>query len=132
MYAHAYRQYRQTQVETAGPGQLILMLYNGGIRFCSRAQGGIEKGQPEEAHRALVLAQQIVDELVASLDLEVGEVAHNLLSLYEYMNRRLLRANLKKDRGAVVEVKNMFTDLRDAWQAMLKSGPGAGPRGGVL
>ncbi|NLP18726.1 MAG: flagellar export chaperone FliS [Firmicutes bacterium] len=132
MYAHAYQQYRQTQVETAGPGQLILMLYNGGIRFCKQAQGALEKGQLEVAHRALVRAQQIVDELMAALDLEAGEVAHNLMRLYEYMNQRLLEANLKKDQETLGEVKAMFTELRDAWQAMLKSGQAASPRRVVL
>ncbi|NLJ34593.1 MAG: flagellar export chaperone FliS [Firmicutes bacterium] len=132
MYAHAYQQYRQTQVETAGPGQLILMLYNGGIRFCSQAMGAIERGQLEEAHKALVRSQQIVDELMAALDLETGELAQNLMRLYEYMNQCLLQANMKKDLKTLAQVRDMFTELRDTWQTMLKSGRGAGPGRAVL
>ena len=120
MYAHAYQQYRQTQVETAGPGQLILMLYNGGIRFCDEAAEAIEDHEVEKAHRSLIRAQEIVSELIASLNMEAGEMAHNFLRLYEYMHHRLLEANLKKDREVVQEVRGMFTELRDTWQAMLK------------
>lgn len=120
MYTQAYQQYRQTQVETAGPGQLVLMLYNGGVRFCDEAQAALDQKSLEKAHRALVRAQDIVSELLLSLNAGAGELAENLGRLYEYMHYRLVEANLKKDPAVVAEVRGMFAELGETWQELLK------------
>ena len=92
MYGH--NQYQQAAANTAGPAQLVLMLYDG----------------------ALVRVQAIVDELAMSLDMNRGgEVARNLAELYDYCSRQLIDANIHKDAGLVADVEAVIHQLRDAW-----------------
>jgi flagellar protein FliS len=87
---NAYQVYRQTQTQTAAPGELVLMLYRGAVRFLSAAIDAIEARNVPEAHDKLLKAQAIVSNLLESLDVERGgDVARNLSALYEYMLRRL-------------------------------------------
>ena len=119
--------YRRQQVETASPGQLIVMLYDGCIRHCRAAQEAIAREDRDGAARHLLKAQDIVSELMASLNLEAGgEIAIRLLRLYEYMYRRLVLANVRKDASAVQEVERLLVGLRDAW-AQVASASAAGP-----
>ncbi|KUK13467.1 MAG: flagellar secretion chaperone FliS [bacterium] len=115
-----YEQYRQTQVQTAKPEQLLLMLYDGAIGFLKRAKVAIEERNIEEAHTFLVKTQDIIVELMVSLNMEVGELALNLFRLYEYMHHRLVEANINKDTKPIDEVLRMLQDLRDAWDMAIK------------
>lgn len=116
----AYEQYRQTQIQTAKPEQLILMLYDGAISFLKKAKVSIENKNIEESHNLLIKAQDIIIELMASLNLEVGEIALNLFRLYEYMHYRLVEANIKKDEKPIDEVLSMLQELREAWETAIK------------
>jgi flagellar protein FliS len=129
MYTHAYQQYRQTQIQTAGLRQLVLMLYEGGGRFLTEAAAAIEAGRIEQAHRALIRTQKIVEELIHSLNGETGELAGNLLLLYEYLYERLVQANLHKDVTIIAEASNLFQQLEDTWRQVLKSGVSEGGKG---
>ncbi|EEG76536.1 flagellar export chaperone FliS [Dethiobacter alkaliphilus] len=120
MLANPYQKYKQNQVETSSPQQLIIMLYNGAIKFLKLAQMGITEQSIEKAHTNIIKTQDIINELMASLDMNQGEVASHLYSLYDYMNSRLLEANLKKDTQILSEVENMLTELRDSWVQALK------------
>lgn len=115
MTAHAYQMYRQTQVSTASQGELLLMLFDGVIRFARQAQEHLDQGKLEEASSKLIRAQDIVDELILALDLNAGEIAHNLQQLYTYIYDLLVRANVKKDPEAVNEALHMLEELRDTW-----------------
>ncbi|MBC7331534.1 MAG: flagellar export chaperone FliS [Synergistetes bacterium] len=115
-----YEQYRQTQVQTAKPEQLLLMLYDGAIGFLKRAKVAIEERNIEEAHTFLVKTQDIIVELMVSLNMEVGELALNLFRLYEYMHHRLVEANINKDTKPIDEVLRMLQDLRDTWDMAIK------------
>jgi flagellar protein FliS len=124
-----YEQYKNTQIQTATPGQLILMLYQGAIKFCKIAKFAIEEKDLIKANKFLIKTQDIVTELSLSLDREAGgEIAKNLSSLYEYMNRKLLEANLKKEIEPIEEVQNLLEELEGAWQEAVKKTGGMKPR----
>lgn len=120
-----WQSYRQVATRTASPGQLVLMLYEGVIRFLERAQGGFELEDPVESNTTvnnnIIRAQEIIRELDFSLDLDKGgELAVQLRRLYDYFDRVLLEANLRKDPAGITEVIERITVLRDAWATMLR------------
>ncbi|MCW3488755.1 flagellar export chaperone FliS [Dethiobacter alkaliphilus] len=119
MLANPYQKYRQNQVETVSPQKLIVMLYSGAIKFLKLAQAGLAEKNLEKTHQNIVKTQDIIFELMNSLDLEKGEVAHNLHALYDYMHTRLVEANLKKQEEPLQEVEQMMTELRDAWAQVI-------------
>jgi flagellar protein FliS len=131
--------YRETKIKTAGPGQLIVMLYAEAVRQLDIAMEYLRKdlkSNPkyiEPFNRAIVKAQDIVTELSASLDFESGgQIAQNLFSLYLYFNRSLMEANFRKDEKAVASVRQMLDELRAAWaEAALKAGSPAREAAGV-
>jgi flagellar secretion chaperone FliS len=114
---NGYHAYRQTQAQTAAPGELVVMLYRGAVRFVSAAAEAIENRDVPTAHNNLVRAQAIVSELCETLDLERGgDLARNLQAIYEYLSRRLIDANLHKDAAAAREVERFLRDLLPAWE----------------
>lgn len=119
-----WQSYRKVATSTASPGQLILMLYDGAIRFLERAKAGFQLEDPVECNTTInnniLRAQDIIRELDFSLNAERGgELAQELHRLYDYFDRVLLEANLRKDGGGVAEVIQRITALRDAWATML-------------
>lgn len=119
-----WQSYRQVATRTASPGQLVLMLYEGAVRFLDRAQSGFLLEDPVEFNSTInnniLRAQDIIRELDYSLNVEEGgELAIQLRRLYDYFDRVLLEANLRKDPAGIVEVSARITVLRDAWAAML-------------
>lgn len=116
MGLQAYQQYQRVQTETASPGDLVLMLYRGALRFLTRAETALEKKEYEVVHSSLVRAQDIVLELMFSLDLQAGDVARNLRDLYNYMYQRLVDANCNKDAATMHEVSTLLRELLPAWE----------------
>ena len=114
---NGYQVYRQTQALTAAPGELVVTLYRGAVRFASAAADAIDARDLQGAHNNLVRAQAIVSELMETLDFERGgELAHNLLVIYDYLNRRLVEANLRKDAAVAREVEQHLRELLPAWE----------------
>jgi len=112
------RAYRQTRVKTASQGQLIVMLYNEGLKQLKAAEREFQSSQPklELVHNAIVKAQDIITELMVSLDFEKGgDIAQNLFHLYMYFNQKLVDVNLTKDASNLHEVYSLMESLRDAW-----------------
>ena len=98
MKPNPYQAYRQTQITTASGLELIILLYNGAITFLKQARVALEEKQVEPAHRALIKAQDIITELSLSLNREAGgEIADSLGQLYDYMDQRLVQANIQKE-----------------------------------
>lgn len=112
-----YSSYRRTQIETATPGQLVVLLYQGAVRLLSSADAALAEENMELAHTALLKAQDILLELKATLNPEAGEIAQKLDCLYDYMFRRLVEANFHKDRTPVREVLGYLQELLPAWEA---------------
>lgn len=113
-----YEQYRRVAVETADPLELVLMLYRGAIRNLDGAEAAMAHKDTPQAHQCLVKAQDIIAELMGTLNLDAGELAHNLHRLYDYMQRRLLVANLRKDPAPAAEVRGMLSDLLATWETL--------------
>ncbi len=112
-------------MQTAAPGQVVLMLLEGALRSLDRAETGFSIDDPAEANQAIhnniQRAQDILHELNMALNIEEGgELACTLRSLYEYMDRRLLESNLGKKADGLLEVRNYLTTLRNAWSDMLQ------------
>ncbi len=110
--------YREIQIKTANQIRLIVMLYDGAIRHLNLALDALAAGHRryDEVNNHIIAAQDILSELTASLDFDKGgSLAKNLFSLYSFMNRRLLDANLKKEAAPIQEVKKHLGELRDAW-----------------
>ena len=117
--------YRQTSVETATPGLLILMLYRRAILATRRAVQAIEQTDLEKAHNELVRAQAIVIELKTSLNPVGGDLAQGLASLYDFFYQQLLDANLNKDAKLAGEVGTLMQSLLEAWESVINpSTPG--------
>ena len=119
-----WKSYQQVATQTAPPGQLVLMLYEGAAKFLQRALGGFDIDDPAESNQMInnniIRAQDIIFELNATLDMQAGgELAMTLRRLYEYLDRRLNEANFQKDIVAVREVSARLVTLRDAWAQML-------------
>ena len=123
---NTWESYRQIATQTASPNQLVLMLYDGAIRFLERARLGFLEEDPLEYNRTVnnnvLRAQDIINELNRSLDMSKGgEFSANMRRLYTYLDRRLQESNERKDEEAIKEVINRVTVLRDAWAQMLES-----------
>lgn len=109
-----YQQYQQQSIMTASPGELMLMLYNGCIRFIKQAMQCINDKDAEGAHNAIIRAQDIILEFMSTLDMNY-EISNSLMALYDYMHRRLIEANTRKDVSILEEVLGLVTELRDTW-----------------
>ena len=117
MPLNPYQQYRATKVETAGSVDLVVMLYQGAVRFIRLGIEALERDDAKTAHTNLVRAQDIVVELLGSLNREAGgQIAVQLASVYDYCFRRLVAANVKKDPEPAREVVRILRDLGPAWQ----------------
>ena len=133
MLARGYaRTYRSNAVLTASPGHLVLMLYDGALHSLALAHEAFDRS-PEDPRRLEVInhqlqkTQMILSELQGVLNFEAGgEVAALLNRLYDYYNRRLLEANLRKQVAPVIEVERLVGQLRSGWAEMLaQQGSGA-------
>ncbi len=114
--AQVHDTYREVGLQTASPPRLLLALYDGAVRFLGRAQTALERRDREAAHENLIRTQAILIELMATLDLEYGEIPQQLMDLYIYMHRTLVEANIHKDTARVREVDGLVRKLRDAWR----------------
>lgn len=119
--ANPYQNYRQQQINTASQDKLLLMLFDGAIRFCNQARMALENKKYDEANTNLLKAQNIIQEFMITLNMDY-EISHNLYYLYDYLYRRLVEANMKKDQAILEEVKGFLTELRQTFaEASLKA-----------
>lgn len=115
-----YAQYNNSKILTASPAELTLMLYEGAIKFLNMAIMGIEKGDIEKAHVNIMKTQRIVEEFRATLNFKYP-VAKEFDNVYEYVLRRLVEANIKKDTGILEECLAHMRTMRDTWKEVMKS-----------
>ena len=111
--------YKQNSVSTASPGELTLMLYNGCLKFLNKAKQAMREGNIQERNTNLQKAQRIIQELMATLN-QKYEIAKQMMIMYEYMNRRLIEANVKNDISIVEEVEGFVTEFRDTWEEVIR------------
>lgn len=123
--SYSLRSYQQVTTQTAPPGQLVMMLYDGAIRFLERALTGFHFDDPLEFNSTInnnvLRAQEIINELNNSLDLnQGGELAATLRRLYNYMNHQLVVSNIHKTPDGIHDTIHRLSILRDAWSEMLR------------
>jgi flagellar protein FliS len=117
--ANGHERYLQTAVETAHPARLVVMLYDGALRFLNHAVEAIERRDYEQQNLYLQKTQRILAELIGSLDFtKGGEVAENLFRIYTYLYNQLVQANLEDDATKVQHAITLLSELREAWDAI--------------
>ena len=110
------KQYQKNQIETASQEQILVMLYNGAIQFLNVAKKAMQEKDIEGVHNNIIGAQKIIKEFQSTLDMaNGGEIAQNLFGLYEYLNKKLVSANIHKNIDDLDEVLIHMKDLRDTW-----------------
>jgi flagellar protein FliS len=108
--------YRQTEATSRSPLELVVMLYDGALRFVGEAADAQAAGQIGKRAKAISRAIAILGELQSTLNVnEGGDVAKELDKLYTYMQGRLLDVTMQQDMKALTEVKKLLTTLREAW-----------------
>jgi flagellar protein FliS len=112
-----YDKYKQTEINTANQGTLIVMLYDGAIKFLNIALENLASTKTYDVVNTNILkTQDILTELMLSINLnEKNDIAQNLFSLYMYFKKRLLEANIQKDPEIIKEVIKLLRELREAW-----------------
>ena len=120
-----YRNYFENQIQTASPEQVLIMMYDGAIRFLRQARQAVEQGDRVGRLEKTGRAVAIITELGNSLDFEKGgEIAENLDGLYWYMIRELTRSNTSGDSGPINVSENILVELRDAWTQAIEKNRG--------
>ncbi|HEY5586487.1 MAG TPA: flagellar export chaperone FliS [Ruminiclostridium sp.] len=116
---NAFNQYKENSIKTAAPEELTLMLFNGLVKFLMQAQTAIDAMNIEKSNVSIIRAQAIVKEFQITLNMDY-EVSGYLDSMYDYMYRRLIEANIKKDKSIVGEVLGYAKEFRDTWAQAMK------------
>ena len=119
-YTSASKVYKKNQIETASPKQLVVLLYEGAVKHARLAELAIEKNDMEKANTNILKVQDIVTELMVSLNHQNGEnaIASELQVLYSYMISQLIQANRQKDIEKLIDIRNLLSELRDTWASI--------------
>ena len=113
-----YQKYERNKILTASPAELTLMLYEGAIKFSNIALMAIEKGDVEKAHNSIMKVQRIITEFQATLNHKY-ETAKDFEEVYQYLQQRLIEANIKKDKDIMEEVLKHLRVMRDTWKEVM-------------
>jgi flagellar secretion chaperone FliS len=114
-YASVKQAYTEASVMTASPEQLVVMLYDGALRFLRQSAEGMRAGNREVARSRMRAAEAIIDELNWTLDMSYGEIPQNLRRIYLFSKRQLISANLEQQPAKIDGVARLLDELRDAW-----------------
>lgn len=121
-YAAAQNAYRDSAVLTAPPERLVVMLYDGAHRFLFQAAAAMRAGDLVMTNNRLQRAEAIISELRSTLNFEAGgEIAGKLEAIYDFCQRHLIEARLKRDAEMIEQVMNMLANLREAWDGICQS-----------
>jgi flagellar protein FliS len=116
------QEYQKGAVNGASPVQLVIMLYDGALRFMEAGRHAIVRRDVEKQNYNLQKAQKIVMELMGCLDMSGGgDIAKNLLALYTYALNELVEANMKDEPDGVERAMRVFSELRESWVEIEKS-----------
>lgn len=115
MKSNPYSQYKENAINTASKGELLIMLYDGAIKFCNQAIIAIEQEDIENTNNYIIRVEDIILELQAALDNKY-EISNSLYPLYDYIYRRLVEANIKKDKEILEEIKELLKPIRDSFK----------------
>jgi len=110
-----YQQYQENQIMTAPPERLVLMLYEGALKFLRLAKKAVEEKSYADANNYIIRVEDIIMELNMSLDMNF-EISKSLRNLYNFIYEKLIEANIKKDLSKLEEVEGLLAGLKEAWQ----------------
>jgi len=116
----AVNAYRQSRVETASPGELVLMLYDQALKDMRESAAFIEQKDIARSSERLLHAQAIVDELRSSLDFSAGELSSKLRAMYDFIYGKLVEANVRKTAPPVLDAEKVMTEIRAGWEEALR------------
>jgi flagellar protein FliS len=120
-YAAAKLAYTEASVLTASPEHLVVMLYDGAIRFLHQSAAALRAGRRDTARERLRRAQAVIDELSRSLDMSQGEIAVGLRAIYSFCSRHLIDSTLHADPAGYEKVAELLSGLRESWAEIEKS-----------
>ena len=116
----AYQNYKKQEVEGASKGKIVVLLFEGTIKFLRKAIIAIDEKNIQESHNNIIKAENILYELMSTLNMDAGEVADNLLRLYDFMIWQLIEANKEKDKEKIQSVIELLLPLVDAWKQIVE------------
>ncbi len=119
MAFNAATAYKNNSIQTASPADLTLMLYEGAIKFCNIAIVAIENKDIQKANMNIIKAQKIIVELRATLDFKYP-VAKEFEVVYDYIYRRLVESNIKKEKEILEEALGYIREMRDTWKEVMR------------
>ncbi|HZG80342.1 MAG TPA: flagellar export chaperone FliS [Brevibacillus sp.] len=115
MLHNAAQTYQQNQVTTATPSELTLMLYNGAIKFIKQSKQSLIDKDYAKTHELCIKVQNILYELINSLNKDYP-ISQEFDRMYDYMLRRTVEANMRKDIEILEEIEDLFVQFRDTWK----------------
>ncbi|WP_022850052.1 flagellar export chaperone FliS [Limisalsivibrio acetivorans] len=128
--SNPYQNYIKQEVEGATKGKLVLLLYDGAIKFMKLAIIAVNEENVPEAHNNIMKAENIIYELMSTLNMDAGEISDNLMRLYDFMIWQLIEANKTKDKQKIESVIELMASLREAWKEVVKQEEGSGEQSG--
>jgi flagellar protein FliS len=107
--------YRETQIKTASQGKLVVILYDGLLRFLDLALENLPIKKFDVVNTNIIRAQDILSELSMALNMNAGEISKKLLSIYSFLNMKLIEGNVQKAQEPIQFVRKMVYELRESW-----------------
>ncbi|MGP4040703.1 flagellar export chaperone FliS [Gracilibacillus sp. D59] len=114
-----YQAYQDNSVNTASPGELTLMLYNGCLKFIKQAKKAIETEDHQTKNEMIQKTQNIVRELMVTLEQE-APITKEIMPLYDFVYHALTQANIKSDLDQLEQARDIIEDFRDTWKEVIK------------
>ncbi len=111
--------YKNNTIQTASPAELTLMLYDGAIKFCNIALGALENNDIQKANNNIIKAENIIVEFRSTLDFKYP-VAQDFDRVYDWIYRRLVEANIKKDSAVREDALRRIREMRDTWKEFMR------------
>lgn len=121
MRNNPYAKIKQNSIMTATPAELTLMLYDGAIKFGNQALDAMDKREVERAHAMIIKVQRIIDELRITLNHDYP-IADEMERLYEFIDYRLMEADMEKDPQKLTEALDLIRDFRQTWKEVMALG----------
>jgi flagellar protein FliS len=119
--------YRDSAVLTASPEQLVVMLYDGAVRFLRQAEIAMNEGAWLHASEKLTRGEAIIDELLATLNMDTGEIAERLQAIYVFCKKTLIEARIQRNAEKVGHVVALLGSLREAWAKLAEQAAAQAP-----
>lgn len=123
MYRNAAAAYKRTNINTASPAELTMMLYDGAVKFCNMAIIALEKGDLEKCNFNIAKTKKIIVEFRTTLNFDY-EVSKDFDRIYDYIYWVLTQANVKKDKELLEEALKRIREMRDTWRELMKTAKG--------